>query len=75
MTVKHPYGEDYARKISRAKAQIYCRMFSLPNMGCETMVAATRAGRLYVQNISGQFFLASPFVPVIHWEAEFKVKA
>lgn len=73
--MKHPYGDKYAVKVSKAKAKSFCGIFPLPSIGSETLVALTRAGKLYVQNVSGVYFLASPFVPVEHWKTEFGVTA
>lgn len=69
-------GESHQRRISRPTARAMCGMYPLPDMGAETVVAIGKdlnRSRLYVQNISGHFYLACPHASVPKWPEVFGV--
>jgi len=73
------YGPNYMRGISRQSAAALCGMYPLPRMGYETTVAVKRDPlgfnlRLQVQNVSGDFYLASTHVQVAAWPDTFGVE-
>jgi hypothetical protein len=79
MTSISGYGQDYEHKIGPKTARSFCGMYPLPKMGYETLVAIAPDAygfkqRLYVQNISGTFVLASSTTKKQDWEEVFKVK-
>lgn len=62
------YGPDHMCRIGKAVALKLCGMYPMPQMGSETVVAITRAARpLTVQNISGEYFLASTSHAIAQW--------
>lgn len=72
------YGPDHMRKISRSSARGLCGMYPLPAVGYETIVAVKPDGfggrlRLTVQNVSGEFFIASTDAKVSDWPQTFGV--
>lgn len=75
------YGADRMRQISIRDARGLCGMYPLPRMGEETIVAikpdptfSTFKLRLMVQNIAGQYFIASTDAKVCDWPAVFGVE-
>ena len=70
------YGPDHMRKVSKATARGLCGMFPLPEMGSERLVAFTsdRSNRLYVQNVSGDFYVASETAKIERWPELFRVE-
>lgn len=69
------YGPDYMRQISERSARNLCGMYPLPRIGYETVVAFNPASRsrLFVQNISGAYFVASTDTRVSAWYDVFGV--
>lgn len=77
------YGLEYEHKISKACAQTLRGDLDLPKMGYETQVAIFTtpssepafavSERLYIQNISGSFYLACTSSPKISWPRLFKI--
>ena len=67
------YGASHQARISRVTARNLCGMYPLPEMGSETGIAMSPGVRLYVQNISGAYYIASPSVPVDAWPEVFRV--
>jgi len=71
------YGKDHMRKVSKRTASMLCGQFGLPQMGYGLDVAIVKdevwaaTMRLEVQNISGDFYLASSTTPVDKWPAVF----
>ncbi len=62
----HPYGDGFARQISKTRAANLCGeiLAPIPRIGYGTCIRETSDGfggffRLNVENVSGAFFLAS----------------
>lgn len=78
--MKHPTGENYAVHLTRKSAQRLCGMYPLPQMGYEVVVALAKReidsgfDRLFVQNVSGEFFAYCPTWSKDHWPDVFKVE-
>lgn len=75
------YGADRMRRISIRDAGMLCGLYPLPIMGSATIVAMRPDPlypdfniRLEVQNISGQYFLASTSAKVCDWPAVFGIE-
>lgn len=73
------YGSNYMRRISKNTAASLCGMYPLPSMGCETIVAVKRDPwrgneRLVVQNISGDYYVASCDRSIDQWPEIFGVQ-
>lgn len=71
------YGAEYEHKLTKRQARALCGMYPLPAMGREMLVAITGAWkpqrRLYVQNVSGLFVLASSDTKREDWGRVFGV--
>lgn len=72
------YGRDYMRKISKRTASMLCGQFGLPRMGYGLTIAdvndklwTTHRHILEIQNISGDFYIASSTTDVDDWPAIF----
>lgn len=78
MTSLTGFGQDYEAPVSKAVAKRFAGMYPLPRMGYEIVVAIAGdsfAGwlRLHLQNISGQYVLASTSCKRSEWPEIFKV--
>jgi len=67
------------REISKKSAAALAGMYPLPKMGCEITIAAKKDSfggffRLQLQNVCGDYFIASSQVKVDHWPAVFEVQ-
>lgn len=78
---QHSMGDKYMVRIGDKSARALCGMYPMPNMGHEIIVAIAPdkqfpsfKNRLLVQNISGQYFLASNSVEVTAWPDVFKIE-
>lgn len=72
-------GAEFMTRIGDKTARALCGMFPVPRMGNEVCVALKRDNlgvnsRLFVQNISGQYFLVSCNVPMGEWPDVFGVE-
>lgn len=71
------YGNSYMVKIRKSDAKKLCGMYPLPPTGCATVVAIKQEFwgklRLEVQNISGDYMLASVNTPLAEWGSVFGV--
>ena len=74
-------GNEYMVRIGDKAARALCGMYPMPNMGHEIIVVIAPdkqfpsfKNRLSVQNISGQYFLASNSVEVPAWPDVFKIE-
>lgn len=73
------YGPAWMRRVSRKTAAALCGTYPLPQMGSETIVAVAPDGwggrnRLVIQNVSGDFYVASADAPVDQWATVFRVE-
>ncbi|MHC0508802.1 hypothetical protein [Achromobacter aegrifaciens] len=73
------YGPAWMRRVSRKTAAALCAGYPLPQMGHETIVAVAPDGwggknRLVVQNVGGDFYVASTDAPVDQWATVFRVE-
>ncbi|WP_232456007.1 hypothetical protein [Burkholderia ubonensis] len=73
------YGLDFEVNLSKREAKALCGMYPLPAIGNETIVAVAPDGyggryRLYVQNVSGMYVLASYQVRRAKWKEVFGVE-
>lgn len=69
------YGGDYMMRISKSDAAKLLRPHHLPLMGYETEAARRVGGdSLFVQNISGHFYLCATGVTIDQWTAAFGVE-
>ncbi|KWI10905.1 hypothetical protein [Burkholderia ubonensis] len=70
------YGPDFMKRITRATARKLCGLYPLPDMGSETCVARSLGqARLFVQNVCGDFYVASPSDRSERWPEIFGVEA
>ena len=68
------YGADYMCRIGKATALKLCGMYPMPRMGYEVAVAIARdAAPLMVQNISGDYYLASTSDSIDRWPAVYGI--
>lgn len=72
------YGNEHTLQISKGEAKKLCGMYPLPEVGYETVVAFKQdlligRLRLYVQNVSGSYMIASSQVRVSDWDSVFGV--
>ena len=76
------YGNEHMLQISKGEAKKLCRMYPLPEVGYETVVASVVAFkqgiligslRLCVKNVSGSYMIASSQVRVSDWDSVFGV--
>ena len=72
-------GPNHMRRISRKSAKGLCGIYPIPEVGYETIVALKDDGyggkfRLYVQNVSGDYYVASSQVTVEKWPEIFQVE-
>lgn len=73
------YGPAWMRRVSRKTAIALCGGYPLPQMGTESIVALAPDGfggrtRLVVQNVSGDFYVASADTAVDQWPTVFRVE-
>lgn len=73
------FGQEYEKKIGakRAASLAEIRGLPLPRVGYQVTLVETRDERgfrscLYLQNVAGDFVLASPSWPVVEWGREFR---
>ena len=68
------YGPDHMCRIGKAVALKLCGMYPMPRMGEERTVAITRmAAPLTVQNISGDYYLASTSDSIDRWPSVYGI--
>lgn len=71
-------GAEFMTRVSDKTARALCGMYPAPRMGNEVCVALKRVGafnfRLFVQNISGHYFVASYNVTIQGWPDVFGVE-
>lgn len=72
------YGPEHMRRVSAATARALCGMYPAPSVGYETIVAVAPDGfggkkRLYVQNVGGDFYVASADTKIVDWPTAFGV--
>ena len=69
------YGPQYMREIGKRTARALCGMYPLPKIGYETLVRrGLGQSRLYVQNVGGDYYIASPSDPISAWPEVFGVE-
>jgi len=73
------FGVEFEHRVTRNRARTLCGIRPLPRMGYETCVAVKRDHlgltlRLWVQNISGVYVLASADTSKDRWEEVFNVR-
>lgn len=73
------YGSECMQRISKGSAKKLCFPLDLPSMGYQVVVGRSRDYRgylhfLYVQNISGDFYIACCSAEIIEWPELFGVE-
>lgn len=69
------FGPDHMCRISEAVARRLLKSYPLPRIGYETVAAGSRqTGELYVQNISGHYYLACATASMRLWPELFGVQ-